>query len=76
MSIMKIALDLSPLEMLPGVTVRLTGLPPVTDADLFAVCGLHELWRFEREPNGELLAHTILSGTDGIRHVALTSAIE
>nr|CAA9277828.1 hypothetical protein AVDCRST_MAG63-3380 [uncultured Armatimonadetes bacterium] len=63
-----------PLPLEPGVRMRLRG-PPLTDDDLFDLCQRHDIWRFEREADGQLTVESPKGGMDGLRIVALNYPI-
>jgi len=72
---MTIALDFGQhLTLDPSVRLRLR-VPPLGDDELFDVCQRNEVWRFEREPNGDLLVRPLLGGTTGLRVAALNAQL-
>jgi Uma2 family endonuclease len=72
---MEISLDFGPhLKLDPSVRLRLR-IPTLSDDELFDVCQRNEAWRFEREPNGDLLVRPLLGGTTGLRVAALNAQL-
>jgi Uma2 family endonuclease len=72
---MTISLDFGPdVKLDPSMRLRLR-MPALSDEELFEVCQRNEVWRFEREPNGDLLARPLLGGTTGLRVAALNTQL-